>query len=279
MFFNLRTSVRYTRAFLFCLCHCAIAAADNPITKTTPDAQQTVTIATGEYAPWTGAELPNQGLVNQIIQEAFANQHVTVKFVYLPWKRAFEETRQGRFDATSYWYDNIDRRTYMLFSDPLVMNRTVFFQRSEDPPIQWQTFADLSNYKLSATVGFTYTNEFYEAVDSKLIDPLMVPSDTQNIKLLIAKRTDLFATEEMSGFYMAAQLHIDPRKLRVVEPALSTPHGYLLISKIHPEGEQTMAIFNRGLKAIKANGKYQKILKRIDDGSFYDPTETSQPHK
>lgn len=249
----------------------AVAAA-NPVAKT-PEIQRTITIATGEYPPWTGAKLPYQGQVNQIIQEAFASENVAVKFVYLPWKRAFEETRQGRFDASSYWYDSTERRTHMLFSDPLVVNRTVFFQRSEDPTIQWQTFADLSNYKLSATVGFTYTDAFHQAVDSKVIDPLMVPSDTQNIKLLIAKRTDLFATEEMSGFYMAAQLHIDPRKLRVIEPALSTPKGYLLISKVHPDGEQIMGLFNRGLKTIKANGTYQKILARIDETSFYDPTK------
>ena len=262
---------------LFLCCNLAVAV-DNPVASTS-DVQRTITIATGEYPPWTGAGLPDNGQVNQVIQAAFASENIAVKFFYLPWKRAFEETRQGRFDASSYWYDSTERRTFMLFSDPLVINRTVFFQRSEDPPIQWQTFADLSNYKLSATVGFTYTEAFYQAVDSKVIDPLMVPSDTQNIKLLIAKRTDLFATEEMSGFYMAAQLHIDPRKLRVIEPALSTPTGYLLISKVHPEGEHIMALFNRGLKTIKANGTYQKILARVDDTSFYDPAKIDKAPK
>ena len=272
------TNLRFPSALILLLCFNLALAADNSVVKTS-DIQRTITIATGEYPPWTGAELPNHGQVNQIIQEAFASENIAVKFVYLPWKRAFEETRQGRFDASSYWYDSTERRAYMLFSDPLVINRTVFFQRSEDAPIQWQTFADLSRYKLSATVGFTYTNEFYQAVDSKIIDPLMVPSDTQNIKLLIARRTDLFATEEMSGFYMAAQLHIDPRKLRVIEPALSTPKGYLLISKIHPEGEQIMASFNRGLKTIKANGTYKKILARVDESSFYDPTKIDKEAK
>lgn len=256
------------------------AAADHSITtitaaKTPAEPQRTLTIATGEYPPWTGAELPQQGLANQIVTEAFASQNIAVKFVYLPWKRAFEETRQGRFDASSYWYDSSARRAYMLFSEPLLLNRTVFFQRSDAPPIQWQTFTDLGSYRLSATVGFTYTSEFYQAIDDKIIDPLMVPSDTQNIKLLMAKRTDLFATEEMSGFYMAAQLRIDPRKLRVIEPALSSPYGYLLISKTHPDGEQLIAQFNRGLKAIKANGQYQKILTRIDDTSFYDPANST----
>lgn len=259
---------------LVLLCSPCIAA-DDPTGKPAV-LPRPLTIATGEYPPWAGAELPHQGLVNQIVQEAFASQNIAVKFVYLPWKRAFEDTRQGRFDASSYWYDNAERRTYMLFSEPLIINRTVFFQRSDDAPIHWQTFADLGNYKLSATLGFTYTPEFHQAMDSKIINPLMVPSDAQNIKLLMSRRTDLFATEEMSGFYMAAQLRIDPRKLRVLEPPLSKPTGYLIASKNHPDGEQIMALFNRGLKTLKANGRYQEILTRPDDTSFYDPGGTNQ---
>lgn len=233
-------------------------------------------IATGEYPPWTGAKLPHQGLANHIVQAAFASQNVQVNFVYLPWKRAFEETRQGRFDASSYWYDNTERRTFMLLSDPILINRTVFFQRNEQPHIQWQTLADLSNYRMSATLGFTYTTDFYQAIDSKIINPTLVPSDTQNIKLLVARRIDLFATDEMSGYYMAAQLRIDPRKLRVVEPPLSTPEGYLLTSKNHPNGAAIIKVFNQGLQTIKRNGTYQKIITRIDDTSFYDPALLEQ---
>lgn len=170
---------------------------------------RTIRIATGEFAPWSGKTLPHGGHVNHIIHEAFAAQGVTVEFVYLPWKRAFEDTRIGKFDATSYWYENIERRDTMLFSDAVIVNRTVFFQRADEDVIRWDRFEDLSNLRMSATVGFTYTDEFYRAVAANIINPIMVPSDIQNIKLLMADRVDLFATDEMAGFYMAAQLSID----------------------------------------------------------------------
>ncbi len=228
-------------------------------------------IATGEFAPWTGQELPHGGHVNHIIQAAFAAEGVEVQFVYLPWKRAFEETRLGKFDATSYWYENTERREAMLFSEPLVVNRTVFFQRADAEPIRWLSLNDLSQYRMSATLGFTYTEAFYQAIEAKTINPIMVPSDIQNLKLLLADRVDLFATDEMSGFYMAAQLGIDPRKLRVLEPALSAPQGYLLASKNHPNAQWLIQTFNRGLKKIKADGGYRKMLDRVDNSSFYNP--------
>jgi polar amino acid transport system substrate-binding protein len=233
---------------------------------------RTITIATGEFPPWAGSSLPQGGYVNHIVREAFASQGVKVEFIYQPWKRAYEEARQGKFDATSYWYESAERRKSMLFSEALINNRTVFFQRRENADIHWNTLSDLHSYRMSATLGFTYTDEFYRAIDNEVISPIMVPSDVQNLKLLMAERIDIFATDEMSGFYMAAQLSIDPRKLKVVERPLTTPDGYLLASKTNADSRLLINTFNRGLRAIKANGKYQAILNRVDNSSFYNPT-------
>lgn len=232
---------------------------------------QTLRISSGEFPPWSSEQLPHGGYVNQIVQEAFGNQGIAVEFVYLPWRRAFEEARQGKFDATSYWFTNTERRETMLFSEPLVLNRTVFFQRAEDRPIEWNTFDDLSPYKLSATIGFTYTEEFYAAIAQDRLKPVMVPSDLQNLKLLIAKRTDLFATDEMSGYFMAAQLSLDPRKLRVVKKPMVEHPGYLLVSRLHPQADELLRRFNQGLANLKKSGRYTEIMNRIDNSSFYNP--------
>lgn len=256
--------------FLFC------PSMANAERQATPTLDKTITIATGEYPPWASAALPHHGYVNHIINAAFASQGLKVDFVYLPWKQAFEETRQGKYDATSYWYEADNRREFMLFSDALITNRIVFFQRSETPTIRWETFSDLAAYRMSMTLGYTYSAEFYAAIESNLLNPIVVSSDVQNLKLLMAKRVDLFATDEMSGYYMAAQLSIDPRKLAVIEPALVKPQGYLLAGKINPDSQLIINTFNRGLRTIKANGKYQKILNRIDATSFYNPNAKQQ---
>jgi polar amino acid transport system substrate-binding protein len=232
---------------------------------------RTVTISSGEFPPWTGSNLPNQGYVNHIISEAFASVGVKVEFVYLPWKRAFEEARRGEYDLTSYWYANSERLEAMLVSDPVVQNRTVFFQRAEEEQIAWQTLKDLENYRLSATIGFTYTEAFLEAIANRDLKVTMVPTDTQNIKMLMSRRVDLIATDEMSGYYMAATLSVDPRKLRVLEPELAKVNGHVMATKNNPASSELIELFNRGLQQIKANGKYQKIITRVDETSFYDP--------
>lgn len=270
---NLQVQLRVLLLLIASLPALVLAANNTPknASAAAPALDRTITIATGEYPPWVGSSLPHDGYVNHIISEAFASQGLKVEFVYLPWKRAFEETRQGKFDATSYWYGNAERREAMLFSDTVITNRVVFFQRENASKIQWKTFNDLAPYRMSITLGYTYSSALYDAIDSKLLNPIIVSSDVQNLKLLMAKRVDLFATDEMSGYYMAAQLSIDPRKLAVIEPALIKPQGYLLAGKTNPDSQLIINTFNRGLRIIKANGKYQKILSRIDATSFYNP--------
>ncbi|MEJ2097738.1 MAG: hypothetical protein P8Y38_11535, partial [Deltaproteobacteria bacterium] len=50
-------------------------------------AAEIITIATLEYAPWTGKNLKDHGFVNHVITEAFQPKGYTVKYTYLPWKR------------------------------------------------------------------------------------------------------------------------------------------------------------------------------------------------
>jgi len=220
-------------------------------------------IATGHYPPWAGSELPGEGVINQLVTAAFATQGLSVNYVHLPWKRALEETRRGDYPASSFWLPGADQRQFLQLSDPLIKDtRTVFFQRASDPPVKWEQIEDLAPYRIGATIGFTYTPAFYEAVDQGLIRVLFVPDDRQNLKLLFGHRIDLFAASEFTGLMMAKELGIERDRLRIVHPPLIQSPVYLLFSTQHPQGARLMAEFNEGLRRIHASGEYQRILER-----------------
>ena len=67
-------------------------------------AEEIITIATLEYAPWTGKNLKSNGFVNHVITEAFQREGYTVKYTYLPWKRGVTETKRGEYSELSYVY-------------------------------------------------------------------------------------------------------------------------------------------------------------------------------
>jgi len=217
-------------------------------------------ITTGHYPPWAGTELPGEGVINRLVTAAFATQGLSVNYVHLPWKRALEETRRGNYPASSFWLPGEGQRQFLQLSDPLIDTRTVFFQRASDPPVSWEQMEDLAPYRIGATIGFTYTPAFYEAVDQGLIRVLFVPDERQNLKLLFGHRIDLFAASEFTGLLMANELGIERDRLRIVHPPLIQSPVYLLFSTRHPQGARLMSKFNKGFRLIRATGEYQRIL-------------------
>lgn len=80
---------------------------------------QTLRVATLEWAPYVGSDLPGNGLASRILNEALALNGDKAELVFLPWQRALNETREGRFDALMPAYLSPDRRQDFYTSMPL----------------------------------------------------------------------------------------------------------------------------------------------------------------
>ncbi len=163
-------------------------------------AEEIITVATLEYAPWTGKNLKFNGFVNHVITEAFRRKGYSVKFTYMPWKRAVIETKKGNYSALSYVYWSKDREKEFYLSDPISVEKIVFFHLQSNPIKDWKTLDDLKNYKFGATRGYTYTKEFWQAAESKRLKVDVTDSDKQNFKKLFAGRIDIFPSGLVNGY-------------------------------------------------------------------------------
>ena len=106
-------------------------------------AAEIITIATLDYAPWTGKNLKSNGFVNHVITEAFQHRGYTVKFTYLPWKRGLTETKNGKYAALSYVYWSKDREKEFYLSAPISVEKIVLFHLKSKPIKDWKTLDDL----------------------------------------------------------------------------------------------------------------------------------------
>ena len=163
-------------------------------------AEEIVSIATLEYHPWTGKNLKFNGFVNHVITEAFKRKGYSVKFAYIPWKRGVIETKSGEYAALSYVYLSKDREKEFYLSDPISEEKIVFFRLKSNPIKDWKTLDDLKNYNFGATRGYTYTKEFWQAVESKQIKVDVTDSDKQNFKKLFVERIDIFPSGLVNGY-------------------------------------------------------------------------------
>lgn len=234
-------------------------------------AQETVRIASGEYAPWTSKNIKGAGFINHVISEAFARVGYRVEFEYYPWKRAFNSAKTGeKFHATSYWYYSDERAQFFHYSDPLGHEETVFFHLADNPPGDWQALSDLKGKRIGVTRGYTYTKEIWDAHESKALSIKVADTDEINFRKLLKGRIDLFLMETVVGKKLLRDKFSADEATRVTFDPNPLFEGltYLLFNKNRADAEAVMAAFNRGLAEIRADGTYQKMEADLIAGGY-----------
>ena len=233
-------------------------------------AEEIITIASLEYAPWTGKNLKSNGFVNHLITEAFQREGYTVKYTYLPWKRGVTETKRGEYSALSYVYWSKDRENEFYLSDPVSEEKIVFFHLKSNPINDWVALEDLKNYKIGATRGYTYTKEFWDAAKTKRITVDLANSDLQNFKKLLSGRIDIFPSGLVNGNSIL-QKEFDASKSALLlyhSKPLSKTTGHLAFTRSRRDSENLRRIFNQGLVKLKKEGLFDKFREDLLAGKY-----------
>ncbi|MEO1639509.1 MAG: transporter substrate-binding domain-containing protein [Pseudomonadota bacterium] len=199
-----------------------------------------VSVASGEYAPFTGEGIADHGTVSARLSAYAESADISVDYAFMPWKRALEMTRRGQFDATSFWYFNEAREDDFIHVGPLVADRVVFFRRSDAELDSWTNLEDLSGLRIGIVSGYTYTPEFWALVDSGVLTVSEGPNDTANIQKLNAGRVDLVPVGEEAGWHMVRTTFGEAgmANFATEEQPLSVTFGYLLVSRAVDNAEE-----------------------------------------
>jgi len=233
-------------------------------------AEKIISIATLEYAPWTGKNLKSNGFVNHVIDEAFQRKGYTVQYTYLPWARCVIETKNGNFSALSYVYWSRDREKEFYLSDPISVEKIVLFHLKSNPIKDWSTLEDLKNYKFGATRGYTYTKEFWDAAKSKRLMVDVTNSDLQNFKKLISARIDIFPSGLVNGNNLL-QKEFEAGKSHLISfhsKPLSQTTGHLALTRSRKNNENLRRIFNQGLSELRKDGSYDRFMEDLLAGKY-----------
>ncbi|MDX1692819.1 MAG: transporter substrate-binding domain-containing protein [Ketobacteraceae bacterium] len=230
---------------------------------------QTLHISTGEFAPWTDSNAPHQGFISRVVRDAFRRQGYEVEFSFWPWKRALVAARNGKVDATSFWYRSDEKARDFYYSDPISEHRELFFYLKKKNLPPWHQLSDLSGLDIGATRGYTYTDKFWQMGEDGQLAISEANSDELNFKKLLAGRIDIFPAGEVVGWRVLRSLDGEAlKRVAVLEKPLANQTGHLLFPRESPDSEGLLKAFNKGLKSLREDGTYQRyyeeMLKDID---------------
>jgi polar amino acid transport system substrate-binding protein len=236
-----------------------------------------VTLSVGEYPPFDSADLPHQGLIPRIVSAAFLLEGVEVEYVFLPWPRAYEESKSGNVHGTVQWLHSEQRAKEHYYSDPIMEESYVWFHMKKNA-FDWHSFDDLKGMTIGARQGFTYIAEFYEAIDSEVISVSMLSNNKQNVDMLFHDRIDAFIEQIDIGYYgISRHYYGRGAELFTHHPKpIFSKQNHLLLSREHKDSLYYLAKFNAGLKRLRASGVLQQFIdesRQLESGKDFKKGE------
>lgn len=219
--------------------------------------EKTINLATDPWPPYYGPDMDKEGYFTEIVTEAFKKAGYDCNIHFVPWKRALEMSKTGKYDGILGAFYTEERTKDFAYSEPISESHLAFFSK-KGKGIRYQTLKDLSQYTIGVIRGYYHSEEFKEATDLKKEE---VNRAEQNIEKVLAGRIDLFIdSQEVISYLLNTTLSRYQDELEMIEPIYRTNALYVLISKKHPQYQQIVNDLNQGLQMLKEDGAYDAII-------------------
>lgn len=227
-------------------------------------AAETIRLANGDWAPYLSENLKEYGVVSHITKEAFALEGINVEYSFFPWKRGFEEAKEGKLDGSIVWGHTDERAQDFNYSDPVVYLETVLFIK-KDSTFDWKDKEDLGKHSIGGVIGYSYGLEDLEKEGKVTITRIASPEN--NYKKLVSGRIETVAEDREVGWGLVHSLGLANEVKTHPQPLVTKPY-FLIMSKKSPNGDKYLEAFNRGLKKLKESGRLDQMMKDSQEGKY-----------
>lgn len=197
-----------------------------------------------------------RGLAVELVQEIERRLGQAPAIEFMPWARAFREAQGQRPTALFAMARTPEREALFKWVGPIV----TFYSALYAPAGGGLRLRELAEARGASTVLVVrgwYTAE--QLRSEKFANLFEVSDPQQGVRMLLARRAPLFATERISMPAILAGMGLPPDALEVVYSFAST-EGYIAFSPGTPDA--LVQAWQRQLDAMKRDGSFHAIYKR-----------------
>jgi polar amino acid transport system substrate-binding protein len=230
-----------------------------PLTSASANGESLRIAALIGWPPFSADDLPNDGFSNDLTQTVLKRMGHDSKVSMMPWARALEMTKRGRYEVLpSVWYSD-ERAKELVFTDPIASNRIVFIKESVND-FEFDGLDSLTGKRIGIVQGYDYRDDFLQGEDFTL----EATNDfITNVKKLLAGRVDLTVSDELVAKYaINKNLPKFANELAYTDGSLSEKTLHVTFSRDMPRAEQMAEAFNAELAKMREDGTYDAILAR-----------------
>jgi len=224
------------------------------------EANETVRLSVGEWAPYTSADAKNGQLAQNIVNAAFKHENIDVVYEFNGWQKTYEDALEAKSEGTTPWSKTKERTKVFHFSKlPIAKSKTVFFSLKKTG-FSWENYEDLKKYKIGDVKGFK-SGKFLK---DKGLDVSLEDTEEQNMRKILSGEIDVTASSLLVGNKLLKTLFTaeEVSQFAIHDKAVYPETGfYYIISKKHPRGEALIKAFDKGFFKLIKSGEFVKIMK------------------
>ncbi len=244
---------------------------------TQPGSTEPLKLGTGEWAPYTSAEMEEHGVASEIIARVFEKMGVEIELVYYPWTRCYESVKHGMIWGAFPFAYTEERAQDVDFSKSILPSTTRLFYYGKNPKqFRFERLKDLSAFRIGGLKGY-----YYESIFKKNGIPIDYVKKLENgFEKLRLGRTDLLVVNELVGWYtIRSKFGQEIRNFKTLQKPLSQHGLRMIVSREYAGAEKMLDRFNAELMSVKSEIFYNTLLQKLEIRQKEDsaaPASTSQ---
>ena len=214
-------------------------------------------VATSEWIPYVGKELPNQGLATDIVTRALKRAGYKPSVTIQAWNRTLEGADIGVYDLiAAAWYSKAREKSF-LFSKPFIYNE-IKLLKHVDSKFQFNSIADLNGHTIGVLDGYAYGEKFDGAQGISRIPGVHV---LQNITRVINREIELTLDDErVLEYEIRHNISLNKDRLVFLSKPVSKNGLHIAVSRLNPKHKEIVAAFDKAIVAMRKDGTYDRIL-------------------
>jgi polar amino acid transport system substrate-binding protein len=248
--------MRYIAFFLAVLCSLPVTAR-----------AESITIAADLWCPYNcDPKSDHPGYQVELARKAFAKHGIDVDYIVLPWSRAIDETRKGKY-AGVFGTSVSNTPDFVFPQVPQGLAIEVFYVKKGNP-WHYSGVASLKDISLGVITEYIYTDELDEYVKVHKDDPQHVQIaagddalDT-NFKKLLASHLGTLVEDSYVSQYYITQHEIGDKVVKAgrLEPSPAGDNVFIAFSPNDKNAKRYADILSEETKAMRASGELKQIL-------------------
>ncbi|MDG9925239.1 MULTISPECIES: transporter substrate-binding domain-containing protein [unclassified Pseudomonas] len=220
-----------------------------------------IRLVTGdEYAPFAGQNLPNGGMLTELVQQVLSRAGHQTSLTWLPWKRGYQATLKGQFDATYPYLPTPERQAEYLFSAKLYETTQRLFSRAGHA-LEPDDLQQLEGKRMCLPLGWQPPPRLAPLLAVGKLQRHEPQDLTTCARLIDLGRDDFFVADSLLGERAIHRSGLAAERFSESQGVVGSNTLHFLVPRSRPGAQQLIDEFDKSLRLLQENGEYARILR------------------